>query len=155
MSSRLKVAGVTAKVVKIRGDTVEVVFFLRPTGAQGRSTETLGDRLAEPGARFIPVEIDERINFLNVATIAYVEHFGELSEMAKFAELGAWREPVEITLVSGEELTGDLVYLLPPERRRVSDLLNEEGRFVLLVEDALVRYVNRDAIARVRPTNGV
>lgn len=154
MTSRLKVAGVTAKVVTIRGEAVEVVFFLRPTGAQGRSTETLGDRLGQPGVRFIPVEIDEKISFLNVASIAYVEHFGELTELARFAELGAWREPVELTLTSGEPLVGDLVYLLPPERRRVSDLLNEEGRFVLLVDDALVRYVNRDAIERVHPING-
>jgi hypothetical protein len=151
VSTRLEVSGVVARVVPIHGEPLEAVFFLRPTGAQGRTSETLGERLAEPGVRFIPTEIDGGISFLRLSSLAYVEHFGELTELARLAELGAWREPVEISLVSGERLSGDLVYLMPPDRRRVSDLLNDAGRFLLLVDDNYARYVNRDAIEQVRP----
>jgi hypothetical protein len=151
MSSRLETIGVTALVVPVHGDAVEAVFFLRSRGAQGRTTETLGDRLDESGARFVPVEIGGDIHFLNLSSIAYVETFGELNEMARLADMGAWRKPVEVTLVTGKRLHGDFVYLLPPERRRVSDLLNHQSRFLLLVDDSHCRYINRDAVERVRP----
>jgi hypothetical protein len=114
--------------------------------------ETLGDRLEEPGVRFLPVEVEGAIEFLQLASIAYFEYEGALPEMSRLADMGAWREAVEITLSNGNPLSGDLVYLLPPERRRVSDLLNDRGRFVLLVDDTHARYVNRNAIERVRPT---
>lgn len=150
-SSRIEVSRLPVTVVPTFGGAFEAVFFLRPAGAQGRMRETLADRLEEPGIRFVPVEVDETIEFLQLASIAYVEHEGALPEMSRLADMGAWREPVEITLGNGNELAGDLVYLLPPERRRVSDLLNDSGRFVLLVDDTHARYVNRGAIERVRP----
>lgn len=150
-SSRLEVSRLPVTVVPVFGGAFEAVFFLRPAGAQGRRLETLADRLEEPGIGFLPVELDGTVEFLQLASIAYVEHEGPLPEMARLDDMGAWRESVEITLGDGHALSGDLVYLLPPERRRVSDLLNDRGRFVLLVDDTHARYVNRSAIERVRP----
>jgi hypothetical protein len=151
VSQRLPTSGVTARIVPIDGPELEAVFFLRERGAQGRTLETLGERLSEPRATFVPVEVEGVIQFVNLAAIAYVEHFGDLHELARLADMGAWRASVEIALTSGLVLLGDLVYLLPPERRRVTDLLNEDERFVLLVDDTHCRYINRAAIARVRP----
>lgn len=150
-SSRLEVSRLPVTVVPIFGGGFEANLFLRPAGAQGRMLETLADRLEEPGVRFLPVEIEGAIEFLQVASIAYVEHEGALPEMSRLADMGAWRESVEITLSNGNELSGDLVYLMPPERRRISDLLNDGGRFVFLVDDTHARYVARNAIERVRP----
>ncbi len=143
-----EVAPLRAKVAVRNGDRQHVVFFLRPMGVE---RETLDDRLNDLSTSFLPAEVDGKMEMLHLSWIHYVELDAELPEIARLDQLGAMRENVAIRLVSGEELRGEVIYILPPERRRLSDLLNSrDWRFLLLVGDGKAYYVNRDAVASVR-----
>lgn len=149
VSHRVEVEQVDARIVPVQGEVLEGSFFLRPSGSR---SETLGARLNEPGVAFVPVQIRERSELLQLSWVAYLEIRTELREVAELEDLGAWRQQVLIRLASGTVLEGDLLYMLPPERRRISDLLNSDStRFLLLVGDKLTRYVNLSAVARVQP----
>lgn len=149
VSHRIEVTKLRVKVAPIHSEPVTVDFFLRPVGAR---SETLGERLNEPGVAFVPVSVRGHAELLQLADIAYAETSDRLPELAELEALGARRRTVLIRLVSGEMLSGELIYVAPPERSRILDLLNADGaRFLLMVEGARTRYVQRAAIARVRP----
>lgn len=149
VSHRIEVTTIRAKVAPIHSEPITVDFFLRPVGARG---ETLSERLNEPGISFVPVVVRGHAELLQLADIAYAETPDPQPEVAELEALGAWRRSVLIRLVSGEMVQGELIYVAPPERSRISDLLNADGaRFLLMVEGARTRYVQRAAIARVRP----
>lgn len=138
-------------LVTLGGERFEVEVFLHSGSDLHPGPETLGDRLNHPDGRFLPCECNGRVELFNRGRVAYVEHAGELPETARLDEVGAERVAAEIVLVSGETLTGELLYLLPHERRRVSDLFNRSERsFLLLTGAETTRYVNREAILRVR-----
>jgi len=117
----------------------------------GVEVETLADRLNDRSTSFLPAEVEGETEMLHLPWIRYVELDPGLLEIEKLDQLGAMRERVTIRLVSGDELSGEVIYILPPERRRLSDLLNaQDWRFLLLAGDDKAYYVNRDAVASVR-----
>ena len=91
---------------------------------------------------------------MRIASVIYFECPPDLPEIAGLRAVGAQAEPVEIELVTGELARGALLCLAPPNRRRLSDLLNASDPFLLLIDARRALYVNRDAIARVRALTG-
>jgi hypothetical protein len=69
-----------------------------------------------------------------------VEHPGELPEIARLRALGAAAHPVEVELTTGELLHGELLAIAPPDRRRLSDLLNRGETFLPLVDAGRTFY---------------
>ncbi len=137
-------------MVPTAGSPLSASLFLRPVGSR---VEHLGDRLNEPGAFFVPAEINDHSELLRLSWVAYLEHKSVLPEVKELEEMAATREPALVTLFDGSILEGDLLYVLPPERSRISDLLNNPShRFLLMVDGETTRYVNCASIARLRPT---
>jgi len=55
-----------------------------------------------------------------------------------------------VHLSTGDALSGEVVYVMPAGRPRVSDVLNApDQQFLLLVEPGRCHYVNRKAVVRV------
>jgi hypothetical protein len=52
--------------------------------------------------------------------------------------------------MTGEVLEEELLALAPPERCRLSDILNRGETFVPLAAPGRTLYVHRDAMARIR-----
>ena len=151
MSYAIEVQRVGARLVAWDGKATSARFFLRTASEHHAGPETLLDRLNDPHTQFLACEIDGRVELVRLAWIGFVEVEGELPEVREREEVGACHQAVELILVSGEVLAGELLYLLPPDSSRVSDLLNSPGeRFLLLRSAGRTHVVNRDAVARVR-----
>ena len=147
--------GIASTLLPVRlvlqwGESVSGALFLRKAPSPQREPETVGARLNEPDAQFLPFAAAGRVELVRLAAVAYLEHAGELPEVARLRELGAAAEPVEIELLTGETVEGELLAIARPDRRRLSDLLNRGETFLPLVSSGRVLFVNRDAMARVR-----
>lgn len=147
--------GIASSLLPVRlvfqwGEGLTGALFLRKTASPQREAETVGERLNEPDTQFLPFAAAGRVELVRLAALAFLEHPDELPEIARLRELGAAAEPVEIELMTGETLEGELLAMAPPDRRRLSDLLNQGETFLPLVSSGRTLYVNRDAMARVR-----
>ena len=123
--------------------------FLGPAQHRHHETETLGERL-NSRLQFLPVAMGEKVELLQLDYIADVQMEGEAPDLERLESVGAAREPVTVHLSTGDTLRGDLVCVMPRERPRVSDILNDPGQqFLLLVEPGRCHYLNRKAVVRV------
>ncbi len=146
------VAGVAAEIILWSAEALAASFYLRLSSASGMGRETLGERLNDPGTRFIPCKVGDRIELLNLDWISFIRVEGQVPEIAQREELGAIRQSAKIAVQSGYLLEGELLYVLPHARARLSDLLNfSTDRFLLFLAPAAVLYVNRESIVRVVP----
>jgi hypothetical protein len=151
-SYRLGVAGVSAEIILWNGDSIAASFYLRLASMSGSGRETLGERLNDPGTRFIPCKVGDRVELLSLEWISYIRVPGSVPEVARREQLGATRQQARVTLQSGYVLEGQFLCVLPSARARLSDLLNVTSeRFLLLLAPAAVLYVNRGSIVRIVP----
>ncbi|HYG62591.1 MAG TPA: hypothetical protein VEL74_08405 [Thermoanaerobaculia bacterium] len=151
---RVHVHPTTARLFLWNREHLEASFYLRPGATLGGGWEGLGERLNDPGTRFLACQIDGRVELVHLDALAYVEVTGALPEVARREMVGATRLPAALSLRCGRSLSGEFLAILPPGRRRLSDLLNcHDERFLLLVNPAVTRYVHRDAVARVIPAD--
>ncbi|HZU84732.1 MAG TPA: hypothetical protein VE987_17500 [Polyangiaceae bacterium] len=140
----------TTRVVSTSGDVRELDVFLGPALHRQSEVETLGERLNSGGLRFLPVASGEKVELIQLDYIADVQFDGAAPELRRLEDIGAARKPVTVHLSTGDTLRGDLVYVMPRERPRVSDVLNSpDHQFLLLVEPGRCHYVNRRAVVRV------
>lgn len=150
-SYALQMQKVPVRLVTLTGADLRGELFLHASVDQAGRLQTIGGKLEEEDARFLPLGSDGGVQLVRVNWIAYLEVVGPTPDVTELEEIGACRATVELELVNGETLSGDLRYLLPPGNNRVSDLLNSpRPAFLLLAGAGLTRYVQRDALARVR-----
>jgi hypothetical protein len=139
------------RIVGTDGRVAEGTLFLHAVAERSSRPETVGARLNDLAVSFLPVRRDGSIELVHLAWVAYVAVAGRPLDVANREEVGARRAEVELDLVGGETLKGDLLYELPAGHSRVSDLLNSPGeRFLLLLAGAETLFVNRAAILRAR-----
>jgi hypothetical protein len=149
---RVSVSDFSACMVLLNGDCFEASFYLRLSSAYGYGRETLGERLNDSNNLFLACKVDDEVQLLQLASIAYIQVRGSLPEAEYREHVGASRQRATLTLKTGETLAGEFLSILPPSRSRVSDLLNSpEERFLLFFTEGSSLYVNRDAIVRVCP----
>lgn len=145
-----RAARVPTRVVSLAGDARDVDVYLGPALHRHHETETLGERLNSEGLQFLPVAAGEKFELLQLDYIADVQLEGEVPELERLESIGAARRAVTLHLSTGDALKGDLVCMMPREKPRVSDVLNDRGsQFFLLVEQGRCHYVNRKAVVRV------
>lgn len=139
-----------ARLFGFDGSSANAQLYLRDATARGPSPETVAERLNALDGEFLPCEIGGETALVNLEWIAYVECPAG-AEPARPEDAACRRAPVDLELVTGETLAGDLVFVARPGRARVSDLLNSTSdRFLHLVTAGVDRYVRRGAILRVR-----
>ncbi len=137
-----------ARLAGFDGSSADAVLFLRAASARGPRGETVHERLNALDGDFLPCEMDGEVALVNLSWIAYVE---VATTAGDGDEPGTRRARVELDLVSGERIAGELVFVARPGRARVSDLLNAASdRFVRLAAPGTERHVRRSAILRVR-----
>ncbi|BDG10576.1 hypothetical protein [Anaeromyxobacter paludicola] len=132
------------------GGTRRVAVFLAEYASHHTGAERLGDLLNGEG-EFIPALDEEAkaMTFVNRAGVA----FARVSRAVEAGGDGELTIPtehtVEVALVDGRTLRGLVSYVLPPERSRLVDYLNDGPPFFPLLEADAVVLVNRRLVSRV------
>lgn len=151
MSLALEVREAPLRVVGRDGREIVASLFLHEVGERGGRPESIGERLNDRAARFVPLRRGADVELTNLEWIAFVAAAGRLPEADAREAAGARRAAVEIEIGDGAKLAGELVYSRPAGSARVSDLLNAgDERFLLLLTADETLFVHRDAIVRVR-----
>jgi hypothetical protein len=139
---------VSATVVLDDGRTLQCTLFTAMSSPEGGPQPVL-DRLNDPAEEFLPVSCDEDrflVSKPGILTVQITQR-DELDAM----ETDAGREaPVRLSLAGGINLVGRFRIVMPPERSRVIDYLNEADRFVPLFGEDRVTLVQRRYIVTVR-----
>ncbi len=137
---------------------VEVYIGAQKDRAYAR--QRLLDLLEHPTQFFPGREVDaDRWGVFNKETVIWVGiplDSGALpvEEESQDEQLFDIRREVEVDLSSGVRKSGELLYSPPAERSRVSDFLNEEGRFFRLWTASHVFLVNKGYVLRVVERSG-
>ena len=150
MSLRLEVDQLRATLLTVSGETMDAMLYVHRREGSPAAPERVRRRLNNPDTAFLPCEANDESRLLQVDRIAYVAFADGVSDGALDGESGAARTELTVQLVTGESLQGTLVYH-PKSGDRASDVLNSGAdRFLLLLTDLGVTYVNHRAIEQIR-----
>jgi hypothetical protein len=143
--------GFEAEVQFVGGERLSLLLFVAESAQDHAGPERVSDLLCQ-GPAFLPARdpITGKTCFIARAAISVVR-------LARGAEPGDADEltiptehEVEIVLRDGTTVQGTLSYVLPAERSRLNDFLNEAPPFFrLFTSTAEVLLVNRGHVARV------
>jgi hypothetical protein len=149
---RVDVTEVSARLALVNGTVMPASFFLGPIAGAGYENDDLSARLNNDRTRFVVIRCEAGITLVCVDAIAYVCIQGQTQEAEFLEGVGASHRAAQVRLCTGEELRGDFVSLAPPERSRLSDLLNEPGqRFMLFSSGGSTYLIHRNAVQQVSP----
>ena len=151
MSDELRVPKRRAQVEVLMpgGKALPVTVFLAEFASTHAGAERVSDLLNAAEGEFI-ASVDstsDALTFLNRQNVAAARVSLEWEGEEELE--GAEAHEVEIALADGTLLKGRVRYLLPPERSRLNDYLNDPQPFVRLSHGDQVTLVNKRHIARV------
>ncbi len=139
-----------ARVLLEDGEELQGNFFVSPVSSCRSGPELLSDLLMGE-AYFLPFETDQGlVVFLQRDFIRYVTlSQKEVQEEVPYLK----REAVEVCLLCGKILKGDVLLDLPRSRSRLSDFFNSCGGFFYLITEAGQNLVNSRSVKLVRPAS--
>jgi len=150
MSDELRVPKRRAQVEVLLpgGAARQVTVFLAEFAGGHAGHERLSDLLNAAG-EFVPaVDVaTDAMTFINRQSVAAARVAREWEIGDDLA--GGEEHEVEIALSDGTSLRGTVHFVLPPERSRLLDFLNDAQPFVRLAQEDKVTLVNKRHIARV------
>ncbi len=138
-------------VITPGGPAYKAVVFLSELASNHMGPERVSDLLNGPG-RFLPTldPLNDRVAFFNreLVAIAWIAPEDDLDPGVDQSLLTT-RE-ITVTLLGGQELTGKVSYLLPPESSRLVHYLNAAQRFFSMHQGDRIALVNATLVAEVR-----
>jgi len=135
------------------GEVLHGQLHLQPNTLHATGFETLIE-LLNRSDDFVAVSLDSGGTALvskthvEVVTYAHEETEGDPEDRAPAS--GA---TLDVWVASGEHYRGRATWELPPAHSRVLDYLNETCRFMQIIQDDCVRYINRARIRTVYPVD--
>jgi hypothetical protein len=132
-----------------------VVVFLSEFASHHAGAERVSD-LLNGSAEFLPaLDPDgKRMTFYNRAGILFVRVDPAEEPVLADAHTIPTEHEVELTLSEGSVLRGLVSYVLPPDRARVIDFLNEAPQFFRVLEPDRATLVNKRHVAQVVALDG-
>lgn len=150
MSLRLEVDQLRAHLLTVGGKTMDASLYVHRGAETLAPPERVRRRLNDPKTAFLPCEANDQSRLLQVDRIAFVAFADGVSDGALDGEAGASRTELTLELVNDRTLHGTLLFHGKPGDR-ASDFLNSAAdRFLLVITDLGVTYVNRQAIEQIR-----
>jgi hypothetical protein len=140
---------VEAEVVLCDGSGGRFALFLSEHASRHEGPEEVADLLEVDGT-FLPARdlASGRIAFLRREAIALAAVDGGAQD--PFALAPAEQHELEARLAGGRTVRGVVAYVLPPDRARVLDHLNQPGAFLALHgDDGVVRFVAKRHVMRL------
>jgi len=139
---------VEAEVVLCDGSAGRFALFLSEHASRHEGPEELAD-LLEAGGTFLPARdlASGQIAFLRREAIALAALDGQADD--PFALAPAEQHEL-VARIAGRVVRGVVAYVLPPDRARVLDHLNQPGAFLALHgDDGVVRLVAKRHVTRL------
>lgn len=132
-----------------------VVVFLSEFASNHLGPERVSD-LLNGEAEFIPALDPSRnaMTFNNRAGLLWVAVDVQEEPASSESHTIPTEHEVELTLSDGSTLSGLVSYVLPPDRARVVDFLNEAPQFFRVLQGDRVTLVNKRHVAQVVALNG-
>lgn len=127
---------------------VDAQLFLPPTDPRG--AQGLLGRLNDADG-FIPASIGGTIRLVAKSSVAMFACMEPLEELSELEEFQARTRGLRVRLRGGAEVSGVVRILLPADRLRLLDFLNESERFFSLSTESGTVVVNKDWIESVEP----
>lgn len=149
--NRIPKRRVAAEVTIAGHEPQSVQLYLAERARQHSGPERPGD-LLNGEKTFLPaVGGGDRIAFIRRRAIilASVDSEEERQEEPATADVITTR--VKARLENGRHVSGTISYVLPRNRRRLQDYLNEAPLFIPLRRDGTIRFVNKKRIAWIAP----
>src|SRR5262245_32706630 len=135
------------------GRTLDGALFASQTDSRGGPEDAL-HFLNTNSEDFVPLMCGKDSFLLNKAGIIWVQLAGEGSgEIVTGHHIGR-PVPVRLSLAGGLSVVGTLSIVMPPERNRVVDYMNAQGRFLPLFGDGVTTLVQRGFVVSVRSADG-
>lgn len=124
-------------------------LYLAEQGARDPRPESVVARL-EDDAQFLPGRdvSEEEWALVNKAAIVWADVPEEAAVLSLEEELYDHRRPLEVELIGGGVLRGELLYSAPDNRARTVDYLNQPGRFLRVFRGGGLALVNKGWILR-------
>lgn len=129
------------------GSEIEGEVFLRLYEAHHAGLQKVGDLLNEE-ARVIPLRTSKGTLLLNRSRIASAKVPAEL-ERDDLMTLGK-KYTVNLKMLRGKEIQGDIYVNLPEGFCRVKDYFNQPVQFFPLIQPEFVVYINRELVLFVQ-----
>lgn len=142
-------------------------LFLDVTAANHTGPQSLSEYLAQPES-FVPLRLETvagaasgEVVFLAKSSIARFRvkdddesgplPWDEMPLLPDDEDDAPHEVRVRIEMRGGQVVEGEMVGALPPERRRLTDYLNQPGAFLALREGDHIHIVNKSFVASARP----
>jgi hypothetical protein len=132
------------------GSTRNVLVFLTEFAAKHSGAERLSD-LINGEVEFIPAvdTTTDAVFFLNRTSVAVARVAATVEGDDVEQHTIPTEHEVEVTLIGGQKLRGLIAYVMPPDRSRLTDFLNDAPRFIKLIEPNGVALVNKQHVTLV------
>lgn len=144
---------VPVRVLLEDGRALEGGLYAPVTGPDGNPGRLL-DRLNDDTEEFLPLA-GRYETLLNKSWILTVQLASGHEQPEGIESEVAREQRVRVTLTQGEPLEGWIRYLMPEERGRLLDYLNEAPRFIPLIGESRVTLIHRRFIISVQELTGV
>ncbi|MDC4203864.1 MAG: hypothetical protein MPW14_09555 [Candidatus Manganitrophus sp.] len=129
------------------GSEIEGEVFLRLYEAHHAGLQKVGDLINED-ARVIPLRTSKGTLLLNRSRIALAKVQAKL-ELDDLMTLGK-KYTVNLKMLRGKEIQGDIYVNLPEGFCRVKDYFNQPIQFFPLIQSEFVVYINRELVLFVQ-----
>ena len=129
------------------GDEIKGNVYLRLHEANHSGPQKVEELLNE-NTPFIPIKTSQDFIFVNSSQLVSVTTYSELErdELLTFGN----KYPIQVKMLHGEEIKGDIIVCLPQSRNRVTDYLNQSIQFFSLFLPGRIIYINKKFIISVQ-----
>ncbi|MFK5925820.1 MAG: hypothetical protein QM483_04225 [Desulfuromusa sp.] len=144
---RISVETRKIKLTLSNGKHLSGETFLQLHGERLIGLQTVGEILNGDDI-FLPFRHEDNVELVNLEQVVSVEVAAE-EEFDPLLALGEEHQ-IQVEAVVGEALDVRIFVNLPGGRNRVKDFLNQQKRFLLLLQDDRILYLARDKILRIQ-----
>ena len=127
---------------------LEARLFLHRHGPRGE--ESVLERL-NGHETFLPMRLPDGFRLVARSSIVWLEAERGPSQFEEDPDATASPQRMRLALRSSEAIEGEIRALLPDNRNRLMDFLNQKERFFVLSTENDTAFVNKDWVAMVEP----
>ena len=148
MSAPLKVprAAVQVSLQLEHGDPVQATLFVPPS--LGERPGQAVHALLEQDNIFVPARMEQGPTLHNKTRLRWISVPRD-QDAQGLDELYDVYQTVELLTAGGRQITGDLLFSAPQERRRVGDYLNRPEQFLCLYQEHQILLLNKRYLVSV------